>query len=229
MDGVTLFAAGLIAGGVTILVFTVVAAARRIGILPGRQGVAAGRGRGYARVSRSARSERQRAPQSRAQTSAPRDARLRPDLDGARPRAVFREDPMARRGAPWQGGPDPLDPRLRDDVSHASGTDPRRALRRDDAGFDRARRPDGNRGQQGMPPVRRSALVGDTVQLQSVPAWSIPARPLNEGPRLRPPGPYESSNDAPRYIDPSSPPQPGANASRRHEGSDPEGRVYGGR
>jgi len=191
MDGVTLFAAGLIGGGVAILAYTVVAAARRIGLRRGRQGVAAGRGRGSAPVR------------------PPRDARLRPDLDGARPRAVFREEPIARRSAP--------------------GPDPRRTLRRDDAGFDRPRRPDGNRSRQGLPPVRPSALVGDTVQLQPVPAWSIPARPLNEGLRFRPPGPDELPNGAPRHVDPSSPPEPGANASRRHEISEPEGRVYGGR
>jgi hypothetical protein len=204
MDGVTLFAAGLIGGGIAILAVAVVAAARRIGLLRDRRAVAARRGRGYAPVR-------------------PRDARLRPDLDGARPPAVFREDPMTRRGAP---SPDRRDPRTRD-VPRPLGAEPRRTARRDDAGSDRPRRPDGNRGRQGSPPVRPSALVGDTVQLQSVPAWSIPARPLNDGPRSPGrPQPDDVFNDAPQYVDSI---EPGANASRRHEINRPEGHVYGGR
>ncbi len=80
-----------------------------------------------------------------------------------------------------------------------------------------------------MPPVRPSALVGDTVQLQPVPAWSIPARPLNLGPQVSPVVPEELPNRAPDHVDPSVPPDLGANASRRHDISNPDGGAYGGR
>jgi hypothetical protein len=124
---------------------------------------------------------------------------------------------------------DQRDPRERHDLYHGREPDPRRTAQQDGGGYDPPRRPDTNRRQQGIPPVRPSALVGDTVQLQPVPAWSMPARPLNEGPHLRPIGADDLPNAGPRYVDPSSPPEPGGNASRRHDISKPDGRVYGDR
>jgi len=52
---------------------------------------------------------------------------------------------------------------------------------------------------------------------------------MNLGPQVSPVGPEELPNRAPGHVDPAVPPELGANASRRHEISNPHGRVYRGR
>jgi hypothetical protein len=190
MDGVVLFAAGMIGGGVALLGAALFAAARRSGPVGARGRKGAGRSRIDARV----RPETTRVGSDPARRSASAN-RLRP----------------GRRG----GGALPD----RHDV-HRQIQRPR-PDRRDgaDQNVDRVRRPGLNRA---------SALLADTVLLQPVPAWSIPVRPRNDGPRaLLPPPRWNQAtvpNAGPRHNDERQ--EPIENISRRYETRGPDRRGF---